>query len=126
MVGQVFPQAPQGSVNDDAISALKAIGVAITQLADQFNGLQDQIGTIGTFTFPAAASVIVPNVNVKTGSLIFLEAQNALAATQVSTAISPFIDPANYVPGVSFTVETANGGAATAGAIFSYRIVNVI
>lgn len=124
MVGQVFPQAPQGSVNDDAISALKAIGVAITQLADQFNGLKALSGTFGQFTFPAAALAVVPNLAIEAGSLVFLQAANAAAGTLVGSNESPYVAPADYVAGVSFTVRTAAGTAAAGTEVFNYWILN--
>lgn len=116
----------QGSPNDDGITVLRSIAQILSALTQSFRGLQDQAGTTGSFTFPAAASVVVPNVNVRAGSLIFLTPQNALAGTQVSAATSPYIAPVDYVAGVSFTVRTASAGAATVGAIFGYRIVNTI
>jgi hypothetical protein len=119
------PGPATGSINDDAITQLKAIVLNLANLVTAFAGLQDAAGTVGSFTFPAAASVVVPNVNIEAGSLVFLQAQNASAGTLVGSNESPYIAPADYVVGVSFTVRTAAGTAAAGTEVFSYRIVNV-
>lgn len=114
------------SGNDDGITALRAIVQNISALVQAFAGLQDAAGTVGSFTFAAAASVVVPNVTVRAGSKIFLTPENAAAGTLVGSNESPYIDPADHVSGVSFTVRTAAGTAAAGTEVFSYRVVNVI
>ena len=113
------------SGNDDGITALRAIVLNLSALVDAFSGLQDASGTVGSFTFAAAASVVVPNVKIATGSLVFLMPQNAAAGTLVGSVESPYVAPADYVPGVSFTVRTAAGTAAAGTEVFAYRVVNV-
>lgn len=112
------------SGNDDGITALRAIVQNISALVQAFAGLQDAAGTVGSFTFAAAASVVVPNVKVRAGSKIFLTPENIAAGTLVGSAESPYIAPVDHVPGVSFTVRTASGAAAGTE-VFSYRVVNV-
>lgn len=126
MAGQVFPQAQSGGANDDAIGALKAIAFSIAQLSDQFNGLRQLSGTFGQFLFPAAATVVVPNPNIRTGpaSLVFLQAANLSAGTLVGSNESPIVSTADYVDGVSFTVRTAAATAAAGTEIFNYWILN--
>jgi len=114
-----------GSGNDDGISALRAIVQNLSGLITAFAGLQDASGTVGSFTFAAAASVVVPNVNIRAGSLVFLTPLNAAAGTLVGSNESPYIAPADYLAGVSFTVRTAAGTAAAGTEQFAYRIVNV-
>ena len=129
MAGQ-FPGGGAGpinnSVNDDAITWLKAIANSISGLSQQFAGLIDRVGTAGTFTFPAAASVVVRNVNIKAGSLIELSPANAAAGTLVGSAKCPYAAQVDFVAGVSFTVKTASAAAAAGTEIFYYRIVNLV
>lgn len=119
----MVPNGQGGS--DDAITALRAIVLNLSALVQAFDGLQDASGTVGSFTFAAAASVVVPNVHIAAGSLVFLTPLNAAAGTLVGSNECPYIAPADYAPGVSFTVRTAAGTAAAGTEQFAYRVVNV-
>lgn len=108
------------SGNDDGITALKAIVLNLSALASAF-----QIGNVGTFTMPAAALLVVPNAFIVTGAYVFLTPLNAAAATLQGSNEHLYIDPADYVASVSFTVRTAAGTAAAGTEQFAYRVVNV-
>jgi hypothetical protein len=112
--------------NDDGVSWLKAISRGLSALTQLFAGLQGTVGTVGSFTMPAAASLVVPNVFVKAGSAIRLTATNAAAGTLMGSAKSLYAAPADFVPGVSFTVKTASAAAAAGTETFSYQVINVI
>ncbi len=77
---------------------------------------------VGTFTMSAAATTVVANANVTTGSKITLTATNAAAGTLVGSTKSPYISAQSA--GVSFTVATASGVAAAGTETFSYLILN--
>lgn len=114
-----------GSSNDDGITALRGIIAAIAGLRDPLSGLQDQAGTVGSFTMAAAASTVVLNASIKSTSKVFLTPENAAAATLVAGVSGPYCAPADHVAGVSFTVRTATL-VAVGTEIFGYRIVNPI
>lgn len=120
------PQSWGGAPNDDGISALRGLISAIAGLRNAFSGLQDQAGTVGSFTMSAAASLVVPNVTIKSTSKVFLTPENAAAATLIAGADNLYCAPADHVTGVSFTVRTAAAGSAAGTEIFGYRVVNVI
>lgn len=126
--GGQFPGGAQGpqqsSINDDAITQLKAIVLGISNLVTAFAGLQDAAGTVGSVTLAAAATTVVPNVTIKAGSKVFLQAANASAGTLVGSVECPYVAPADYVVGVSFTISCASG-AASGTEVFNYRVVNV-
>lgn len=112
-------QQPQ-SGNDDGITALRAIVLNLSALANTF-----QVGNLGTFTMPAAALLVVPNAFIRTGAYVFLTPLNAAAGTLQGSNEHLYIDPADYVASVSFTVRTAAGTAAAGTEMFAYRVVNV-
>lgn len=76
----------------------------------------------GTFTFGAAATVVVPQTAVAAGSIILLFANNASAGTLVGSVKSPYISARTV--GASFTVATANAAAAAGTETFQYILVN--
>lgn len=75
----------------------------------------------GTFTFPAAISTVITDSRVAAESVITLIPTNAAAATLVGSSKSPYVSA--KVAGVSFTVATASGVAASGTETFSYTIV---
>jgi hypothetical protein len=77
----------------------------------------------GSFTMGAVATQVIPDVNAKANSIIWLVADNAAAATMQATTKNPYVSA--KAAGTSFTVATADGTAATGGQIFSYVILNV-
>lgn len=76
----------------------------------------------GSFTTTAAATNVITQTGVTTTSIILLTPTNATAGTLQSGSKSLYISA--RTSGASFTVATADGTAATAGATFDYAIVN--
>jgi len=103
----------------------------------QANGLNANIGQLisvmksrfalsafnGSFTMGAVVTQVIPDVNAKANSIIWLVADNAAAATMQATTKNAYVSA--KAAGTSFTVATADGTAATGGQIFSYVILNV-
>lgn len=112
------------------------IGGALDRMASNGNMLNQQLGNliqvltsifpfsavVGTFTMGAAATTVVANANVTTGSKITLTATNAAAGTLMGGTRSLYIS--SQSAGVSFTVATASGVAAGGTETFSYLILN--
>lgn len=76
----------------------------------------------GTFTTTAAATNVIVQTGVTGTSIVLLSPTNATAGTLQAGTKSLYVSL--LTPGASFTVATADGTAATAGATFSYAIVN--
>jgi hypothetical protein len=91
-------------------------------VTNDYMHLLDSNGNVGVFTFAADSSTIVSNTSVTANSIIVLFPANAAAANMVSSSKSPYI--LTKTPGVSFTVSTADGTAATGTEIFNYIIFN--
>lgn len=107
----------QGSSSStDIVTQLQAI---VRQLGAWVLAFRGRI-TFGTFTFAAATTTVVAQPAVQATSVISLTALNPAAGTLVGSAKSPYISA--IVPGVSFTVTTANAVAATGTEMFSYLI----
>lgn len=75
----------------------------------------------GTFTFGAAATVVVAAPQVTATSQILLIPTDASAATLVGSAKSPYVSARSV--GATFTVSTASGGAAAGTETFNYLMV---
>jgi hypothetical protein len=119
-----LPGGMMGGPNDDGITVLRSIAQILSALNQGFRGLRGAAGTSGVVTLAAAATTVVPNVTIIATSLVFLTPSNADAGTLVGSVESPFVDPALYVAGVSFTISCASG-AASGTEIFRYQIVNL-
>jgi len=78
--------------------------------------------TGGTFTCANNTNTVVANVSVTAASLIFIMPTNAAAATLMGAATSLYISA--KVVEASFTVTTANAGAAAGTETFNYLIIN--
>jgi hypothetical protein len=74
----------------------------------------------GTFTMDADASTTVTDANCNASSVIVLMPTNAAAATLWGSTEAPYVTPG----GGSFTVQTADGGAAAGTETFTYMIFN--
>lgn len=118
-----FIAALQGGSSDDMASIGRAIVENLAQLNSTFLAFLGVSGICGSFTFAAAATVVVPEPLVTANSFIFLQATNADAGTLVGSSESPYISA--RAAGVSFTVATADGGNATAGSTFNYLLINL-
>lgn len=117
---------PEGSgtslVNVETYSQQRNAVLAkyLAQLVAAFEAAFPRI--TGTFTFGAAATVIVLETATTANSVIALTPYNAAAGTLVGSAKSPYISA--RTPGVSFTVATASAAAAAGGEQFYYQLVN--
>lgn len=118
-----FIAALQGGSSDDMASIGRAIVENLAQLNSTFLAFLGVSGICGSFTFAAAATVVVPEPLVTANSFIFLQATNADAGTLVGSNESPYISA--KAAGVSFTVATAAGTAAAGTEEFSYLLVNL-
>lgn len=115
-----------GGTSDDMITVGLSIAQAISELRQVWLRLGGVAASLGLFTTTAAATIVVLNPNVTANSIIQLQAVNANAATMQGAANALYVDRAVIVPGVSFSVKTANAAAATAAADFSYTISNPV
>lgn len=111
------------SSSDDAISVARAIVDNLAQLNRLFATFLGVSGIAGSFTLPAAASLVVPQALVTATSKVFLMPTNAAAATLQGSAESLYISALSA--GVSFTVTTGAGTAATGGETFDYLLINL-
>lgn len=76
----------------------------------------------GSFTLAAAATLVVPNANIRPTSVILLVPTSASAGALQAAATHLYISA--KVAGTSFTVATANAAAAAGGETFDYVIIN--
>jgi hypothetical protein len=116
------PGGYQGG-QDDQFSAARAIIENLAALNTSFLRFLGVAGIAGSFTMPAAASLVVPQALVKSTSMVFLQATNAAAATLQGSTESLYISTLSA--GVSFTVATGAGTAATGGETFNYLLINL-
>lgn len=100
----------------DVVTQLQGIVRQLTQLTKAFKGR----ASLGTFSMTATATLVVPQPAVQANSTVSITPTNASAGAEQGSATSLYVS--SISPGVSFTVATANGGAGTAGATFSYTI----
>lgn len=122
MKGSFMDALARGS-SDDMASIGRAIVENLAQLNSTFLAFLGVSGICGSFTFTAAASVVVSEPLVTANSFIFLQATNAAAGTLVGAATSPYISARSA--GVSFTVSTANAAAAAGGETMNYLLINL-
>lgn len=115
-------QLGQGA-NDDANSLARAVVENLAELVGIFSTFLGIKGTAGSFTLAAAATLVVPQAMVTATSFIFLQPTNAAAATLQGSNEHLYISAKSA--GVSFTVATAAGTAATGGETFSYLLIDL-
>lgn len=77
---------------------------------------------VGSFTLGAAATLVVTQAATAANSIIVIQPTNAGAGTLQGSAKCLYISAKSA--GVSFTVATASGVAATGGETFNYIMVN--
>jgi hypothetical protein len=118
-----FMRGLQTGANDDGNSIARAIVENLAELVSVFETFLGVKGTAGSFTLAAASTLVVPQALVTASSFIFLQPTNAAAATLQGSNESLYISAKSA--GVSFTVATAAGTAATGGEEFSYLLVNL-
>lgn len=110
---------------------VSAISTSMTTMATAETSIAASQATIaalsqrfhtGTFTMTASATLVVPNINVLTTSLIFLQATNLAAGTLMGSAKSLAVTAKSAA--TSFTVSTANATNAVGTETLSYFIIN--
>ena len=111
---QPFGQGSAGGT--DIVTQLQNIARQLGLWVAAFKGRN----TFGTFTMAAAVTTVVPQPAVQANSYISLTPLNASAATLEGSAQKLY--PSAISPGVSFTVATGNGVAASGGQRFQYAI----
>lgn len=107
---------PQTAGVTDVVTQLQGIVRQLTALVQVISGRV----TSGTFTMTATATLVITNPAVRAQSSIYLQANNAAAATLMGSNKSLYIS--TKVAGASFTVATASGVAAAGTELFSYTI----
>lgn len=75
---------------------------------------------VGSFTLGAAASLVINNPAVNSGSIILLTPTNASAATLQAGTSGLYVTATNG----SFTVSTADAGSAAGTETFNYMVIN--
>jgi hypothetical protein len=111
------------AANDDMVIVGKGVVQNLAGLITAFNRFLGVSGTCGSFTLTAASSLVVSAPLVTANSFIFLQATNAAAGTLTGSNESLYISAKSA--GVSFTVATAAGTAATGGETFDYLLINL-
>jgi len=106
------------------VSVGRAVVEAITELRQAINSIFGTISSTGLFTMPAAATFAVLTPQAVAGSVILLQAVDASAATLQAGTSALYVDRAVTVAGTSFTVKTADAGAAAGTEQFSYVLIN--
>jgi hypothetical protein len=76
-----------------------------------------------TFTMAGASSKVISDARVRSGSFVGLTPINASAGTLQGSAGHLYVDASVLVPGVSFTVKTADGSSAAGTEQFAYVII---
>lgn len=100
----------------DVVNKLQGIISQLTALVAAINGRN----LYGTFTMPAASSLVINNTGVKGNSTIIFAPLNASASALEGSAKSLIY---TISAGTSFTVLTGNGAAAAGTEQFNYIIL---
>lgn len=125
MRGGEWNRGQGGGSSDDMVSVWRAVVEAIAELRNTITDIfAVPVAATGLFTMTATATLNVLAPAVVAGSVITLTPRNAAAATLQQSSEALYIDQANFVPGVSFRVATADGGSPAGTEIFSYIIFN--
>ena len=74
------------------------------------------------FTMAAAATMVIPDLDVTVSSIVIVSPLNAAAATLMGGTNSLYVSTAGISPGVHFTVATAAGGNAAGTELFAYTV----
>ena len=110
-----FAPPAQGPGATEVVQQLQGIVIQITALVKAINTR----AIYGTFTMPAAASLVIPQATIKSNSVVVLSPTNASAATLMGSAKALYY---TISAGTSFTVLTASGANAAGTETFSYEI----
>lgn len=110
--------SPQNAQASDISTKLQIGNQILAQMLDLFTNLFPR--SFGSFTLAAAASTVVADASVTTGSIIGLMPTNAAAGTLQGSNKHLYITPAAG----SFTVSTAAGTAAAGTETFRYSVEN--
>jgi hypothetical protein len=77
----------------------------------------------GTLTWAVAATKVVTDTSIKSGSIVLLMPTNAAAAAMVAGVHSPYVSA--RTAGTSFTLTTADGNAAAGTETFEYIAISI-
>lgn len=120
------PADPSGGLSG---SDLKQLATNSSQMLVQMGNLIQALtnllpfsGAIGSFTSTAGSTTTVADATVQATSHIDLTPTNAAAATLDSAATAYYVSARTV--GVSFTLTTANAGAAAGTETWTYQITN--
>jgi len=102
----------------DLVQVAQGISQTLGKINQQLQALS-RLST-GTFTMAAAATKVIADTSVTANSVITLTPTNAAAGTLQQSTETLYISAIS--PGVSFTVATADGGAAAGTETFQYLI----
>ena len=106
----------------DINTTLKNANQNVSQLLQLLGALFPR--TFGTFTMPAAATVMITQPAVAANSLVIPVPTNASAATLMGSARHLY--PSAVVAGTSFTFATGSGVAAAGTETFAYFILTPV
>lgn len=107
---------------DTIVTLLQALVGYVGELVDLLEAAFPRI--LGSFTTTATTSQAIPAPTITANANVQLTPTSAAAATLQSGASALYVSA--ITAGTGFTVATANGAAATAGAIFGYAITNPV
>lgn len=102
------------------VTQLSAGNQNMSRLIQTLGNLADY--SIGTISWAASSSVTVSDPNVTATSYISWVPTSASAATLMANATNPYLSARTTA--TSFTLTTANGGAAAGTETFSYILLN--
>jgi hypothetical protein len=117
--------ADNGVVNlDGLVNTMKTANQNMSLLITTISGLFPRI--TGTFTMAAAATKVVTEPNIISGSIVQLIAANSAAGVLQGSNEYLYWNASANVPGASFTVATAAGTAAAGTELFYYIVFNPV
>jgi hypothetical protein len=83
----------------------------------------NNIQNSSSFTLSAASSTVVSDTRITSASFVGMTPSNAAALDLQRSSQGLYVDTAETVPGVSFTVKTADGTSAGGTETFLYNII---
>lgn len=109
---------------NSVVNELNAGNQILSEIASALSTIAGQFTTTsgGSFTLSAAASLVVSNTSVASGSKIVLTPTNSAAATLTGSNAALYVSA--KTGGASFTVSTASGASASGTETFDYMIFN--
>lgn len=110
------------STSPDLLNQVKGHNQNMAQLISSLNGTLAGKVKFGTFNCAAASATTVSDTNVTSTSFVSWTPTSAAAGILEGAATKLYLSA--LVPGVSFTVTTANGSSASTTCSFSYIIAN--